>query len=472
MAHPNNTTNETKAHNNGTIDYSNQEASHDFKDIARGELATLDAGYSHVIADLPHAEGKRALRKIDYRLVPLLAVLYLVAFIDRSNIGNARIAGLTTDLKLAGLQQGLYAARWFLGIAEAGFFPGATFLLTLWYKRYEVQSRMAVFYTAASLSGAFSGLLAFAIEKMDGIAGRSGWQWIFILEGLVPIALSFVIWRILPDNPETARFLDKKEKEYIINRLALETGSGHGRVTNTDKIKLHHIWAAFKEYKIWCSWVMFWANTIGVYGFTATVPAVIQQLGYSSANAQLLTIPIYVFAMIMTIIFAFWSDRVQQRSPFIMVGFSFAAAGFIGQLAIPHTRLPGLTYGFLFPVAAGLYCPFIHIVCWTANNLAPSSKRAVGMGLLISVGNLGGIAGSNIYIASQAPKYPTGFGVGLGMSIAAVIMAYVLRKACERENKARQKMLDDEGEEAVRARYSEQELLDMGDKSPFFIYTL
>lgn len=94
------------------------------------------------------------------------------------------------------------------------------------------------------------------------------------------------------------------------------------------------------------------------------------------------------------------------------------------------------------------------------------------MGLLISVGNLGGIAGSNIYIASQAPKYPTGFGVGLYMSIAAILMTYVLRKACERENKARRKMLDDEGEQAVRARYSEQELLDMGDKSPFFIYTL
>lgn len=102
-----------------------------------------------------------------------------------------------------------------------------------------------------------------------------------------------------------------------------------------------------------------------VYSFTATVPAVIQQLGYSSANAQLLTIPIYVFAMLMTIIFAFWSDKVQQRSPFIMAGYCIAAAGFIGQLAIPHTRLPGLTYGFLFPVAAGLYCPFVHIVCWT-----------------------------------------------------------------------------------------------------------
>jgi hypothetical protein len=75
-----------------------------------------------------------------------------------------------------------------------------------------------------------------------------------------------VIWKILPDNPETARFLNKQEKEYIINRLALETGSGHGRVTNNDNIKMHHIWAAFKEYKIYMAVVMFWANTIGVYG--------------------------------------------------------------------------------------------------------------------------------------------------------------------------------------------------------------
>jgi hypothetical protein len=183
---------------------------------------------------------------------------------------------------------------------------------------------------------------------------------------------------------------------------------------------MHHILAAVKEKKIWGAWVMFWANTIGVYGFTATVPSVIEGLGYTSAASQLLTVPIYIFAMIMVIIFAFWSEKVQQRSPFIMAGYSIAAAGFLAQLAIPQTRLPGLTYGFLFPVAAGLYCPFIQIVTWigksvtcarnplltlrTANNLAPSSKRAVGMAWLIAIGNFGGIAGSNIYIASQAPS--------------------------------------------------------------------
>ncbi|EMC98131.1 hypothetical protein BAUCODRAFT_574206 [Baudoinia panamericana UAMH 10762] len=513
---------DVKAYDNDKVEFAAQPIPSD--QSSGEELHTVEKGFNDGVVELPLAEQKRILRKVDFRLVPLLALLYLVAFIDRSNIGNAKIAGLSKDLKLKGLQyntavtlffvsygffevpsnivlklmrpsvwiailmfswgtvmtlmglvhnvQGLYAARFFLGIAESGFFPAATYLLTIWYLRYEVQSRMAVFYASASLSGAFSGLLAYAIEKMQGIDGLGGWQWIFIIEGLVPVALSLVIWKLLPDSPETASFLTKEEKEFIINRLALETGSGHGRVTNSDKIGLKYILAAFKEYKIWGAWVMFWANTIGVYGFTATVPSVIQQLGYSSANAQLLTIPIYVVAMIFTIIFAFWSDRARQRSPFIMAGFTIAACGFIGQLAIPHTRMPGLTYGFLFPVAAGLYCPFIHIVCWIGNNLAPSSKRAVGMALLISVGNFGGIAGSNIYIARQAPKYPAGFGTGLAICLAAIIMAFVLRQAFAAENAKRRTMLDRDGEDAIRARYSEQELLEMGDKSPFFIYTL
>ena len=94
------------------------------------------------------------------------------------------------------------------------------------------------------------------------------------------------------------------------------------------------------------------------------------------------------------------------------------------------------------------------------------------MALLISVGNFGGIAGSNIFLASQAPKYPVGFGVGLGICVAAILMAIFLRFIFARENRKRRELLESEGEDAIRARYSDQELLDMGDKSPFFIYTL
>jgi MFS family permease len=100
---------------------------------------------------------------------------------------------------------------------------------------------MAIFYAAASLSGAFSGLLAFAIEKMDGIAGRAGWQWIFILEGLLPVAVSLFLYFLLPDKPETASFLTKAEREFIVNRIAVHTGSGEGRVTNSDKMSWSYI---------------------------------------------------------------------------------------------------------------------------------------------------------------------------------------------------------------------------------------
>jgi MFS family permease len=259
---------------------------------------------------------------------------------------------------------GLLAARWFLGVTEAGFFPAATFLLTLWYRRFEVQRRMAVFYIAASLSGAFSGLLAYAIMKLDGRSGLTGWQWIFLIEGLVPVGMSLFIWKLLPDSPETAKFLKKEEREWLVNRLALDTGTGHGQVTNQDKIKWFHIKNAFKDWKIYAGIVIFWGNTVGVYGFTATVPTVIAELGYSNEEAQLLTIPIYVFAAIVTLIFAWWSDYRETKSPFIITGFSIAACAFIAQLSIPHPKYPGLTYGFLFPVAAGLYCPFIALVSW------------------------------------------------------------------------------------------------------------
>jgi len=156
-----------------------------------------------------------------------------------------------------------------------------------------------------------------------------------------------------------------------------------------------------------------------------------------------------------------------------MGGFSIAVIGFIGMLVsrrYPH--VPGVSYFFLFFISSGLYCPFICIVCLVGNNLAPSSKRAVGMALLISVGNLGGICGSNIFIAKQAPRYPLGFSVGLAICCCAIVMAYVLRIAFRKENEKKDKFMEGKTDEEIRAMYTDQELLDLGDKSPFFRYTL
>jgi MFS family permease len=176
--------------------------------------------------------------------------------------------GLTMTLMgLVNSYSGLLAGRFFLGVTEAGFFPAATFLLTLWYRRYEVQRRMAVFYVAATLSGAFSGLLAFAIQKLDGRSGREGWQWIFLIEGLIPVFLSLFIWKILPDSPETASFLTQRERDYLVNRLSEDPGTGTARVTNQDKMDKRHIIAGLSDWKVWAAVVIFWGNTVGVYGY-------------------------------------------------------------------------------------------------------------------------------------------------------------------------------------------------------------
>ncbi len=331
---------------------------------------------------------------------------------------------------------------------------------------------MAVFYAAASLAGAFSGLLAFAIQHMAHMAGLNGWNWIFILEGIVPVLMSLVVWRILPDSPETARFLTNEEKEFIINRLALETGTGQGRVTNADPLSWHQVQAGFRDWRIWCGVICFWACNISTYGFTATAPTIVKQLGYTSANAQLMTVPIYVFSLVLVIAFAWASDHYQQRTPFIILGFSIAIVGLVAELAIPHPRMTGLSYFFLFLVAGGLFSPFMCIVSLIGNNLAPSTKRAVGMAVLISVGNLGGICGSNIFIQSQAPRYPVGYGVCLAFCVAGVVAAFVLRFAYARENARRDAIVASMPEEQLRAQYTDQQLLDLGDRSVYFRYTL
>lgn len=465
-------------------------------------------------------ETKRILRKVDYRLLPVLTFLYVLSFLDRGNIGNAKVAGMTKELRLTdgqynlaltvffityslfevpsnvvlkmirpslwisilvvswgvvmtlqGIVQGFHGliiTRLMLGLAEAGFFPAATYLLTTWYCRFELQTRLAVFYSAASVSGAFSGLLAFAIENMDGVAGLGGWRWIFILEGIVTVLVGCTLRWTLPDSPEMASFLTPAEKEFINRRLKQDTGTSAGQVHTLEGYKWAYLKSAFTEWKIFLAVIIWWGNTIPLYSFTYSAPTIILGLSYSAAHAQLLTIPIYFVGMCSTIFFSYMADKHQTRWPFIIGPYSVAIIGFIGLLAIPHPRFPGLTYAFLFAIPAGVYPPLTCILAWMGNNLAPSWKRAPGMAFLISMGNLGGLVGSNIYLENQKPHYWLGCGFCLGILLAAVMSTAVLRVAYARENEKRDLLSETE----VRERYTENELLDMGDKSPLYRYVV
>ena len=206
----------------------------------------------------PHTTQRKLLLKTDLRVIPVLSILYLLAFLDRTNIANASVYGLQNDLRLTGTQyntalaiffvpyivfeipsnillkrfmphvwlsgcmflfglatvcqglvqdwSGLLATRFFLGLAEAGIVPGSYYLIAMWYKRSEVQKRYSFFVSSTSLAGAFGGLLASAIGKLDGMGGYLGWRWIFILEGVLTCVVAFFLYFVVPDFPEDAKW--------------------------------------------------------------------------------------------------------------------------------------------------------------------------------------------------------------------------------------------------------------------------
>lgn len=346
----------------------------------------------------------------------------------------------------------LIVTRVLLGATEAGLFPAATYLLTTWYCRWELQTRMAIFFSAASLAGSFSGLLAFGLQHMDGLGGLAGWRWIFIIEGILTVVVGTSIPWVLPDSPATAKFLSPPEKEFIAGRLSQEMGQlKSGADGHREKFEWKYLWAALTDWKIYLAVVIYWGNSISVYGFSFAAPTIIKELGYTSAQAQLLTIPIYFFGALMTLGFARLADGRHNRWIFIAIPFTIALIGYIGVISIPHPRLPGLTYFFLFWITGGLYPSIIGCLSWVGNNLAPSFKRALGMALLMTIGNLGGTIGSNIFLQEQAPRYFLAYGISIGMILAAIICTIILQISIKRINKKRDQM----SEEEVRSRYTQ-----------------
>ena len=265
------------------------------------EAATYQSPNHHHV--LPHIE-KRVVRKMDFRIVPLVTALYVLAFLDRSNIGNARIAGMTQDLHLVGNDyqwlltifyityilfefqvlmwkvvpphrwlaftvlgwgilatvqagthnwSGMMACRFFLGISEAGFGPGIPFLLSFFYLRHEVGVRIAIFLSAAPLATTFSGALAYGITS--GHSHLANWRLLFLVEGLPTICMVPVAYFFLPDTPDQARFLTPEEKAVAKARGVRQVGG----VVRIGGIAWKEVGAALLDAKCWFTALMYFS---------------------------------------------------------------------------------------------------------------------------------------------------------------------------------------------------------------------
>lgn len=292
--------------------------------------------------------------------------------------------------------EGLLVTRILLGITEAGLFPGVSFFLTQWYRRYEVNFRIALFFSAATAAGAFGGLLARLINLMDGVGNYEGWRWIFILEGIVTVLAAIASFWMLYDYPDTAKFLTEDEREVLQERLLLDNDGC------SSAFKKQFIWDALLDWKIWVSAMLFQGALMPVYCFSLFSPTLTAQLGYTAANAQLLSVPPYILAAITTIGAGYMSDRLQRRGIVAMIG---AGIGCVGYVMLLATHIPAVNYIGLFLAASGMYPLIPVIVSWGSNNCGGSLKKGIGAAIIVSFGNAGGCISSFIYPKSDAKHH-------------------------------------------------------------------
>ncbi|KAJ6191708.1 MFS transporter [Bipolaris maydis] len=461
-----------------------------------------------VLAQISEAEEKRLLRKLDLRLLPAVSILYLLSFLDRSNVANARIEGLTKDLKMTGNQYltgltlyfvgyvlfeipcnivlkrttprfwlptltvawgvvatligivqnltGFLIVRFFLGVTESGLFPGVVYYLSMWYKRNERQYRISLFFSCASLAGAFGGILAYGIAHMRGVAGQPGWRWIFILEGIATVLIGIIAYWFISNYPSTVSWLSPKERTFLQARLKADSDATNDEAFSWDQVIL-----AAKDIKVWLYAFGFHTMSLPLYTLSLFLPTIIKDMGYTSAQSQLLTIPPYALATLFTILIAILSERYAPPGRFHPLHF------LLGNHRLHHpTRKhePARTPRRTFFAAAGIYPSVALVLCWPAINVSGQTKRATANALQISIGNLGAVLGTQLYRANSGPRYVLGHSFALGYLAMNLVVVSALWVVLDRENAEKDKVL--ESEPHVPGFHDSAEDLALGDRHP------
>jgi len=335
----------------------------------------------------------------------------------------ATLLGVCTNLG------GFVAARFFLGVTESGLFPGVVYYLSMWYKRSETHYRVALFFSAASFAGAFGGILAYGIGFMRGVGSYAGWRWIFILEGLLTIVVAFGAYFFIHNYPDTAPFLTDSERSFIHYRLKTDSDA-----TNDEEFAWKNVKAALTDYKCWLYGLGFHTMSLPLYTLSLFLPTIIKQLGYTAAQAQLLTVPPYAVATILTVIVAVLSERTKRRAPFVIGSSSVAIIGYIILLTAPIHK-PGVSYTGTIFAAAGIYPSTAIVLSWPAANVSGQSKRATATAMTITIGNLGAVLGTQLYRPATSPRWYLGHSFALGYLVANVGVATTLWILLRRENK-------------------------------------
>ncbi|CAI6339439.1 unnamed protein product [Periconia digitata] len=458
------------------------------------------------------AEQRKIIHRIDRRLVVTVGVLYCISLMDRTNLSSANIAGMSKELQLNVLSNGisrysivtlvffttyivfqppatvfvrklgprlflscivvawgavmigmgftndfssLAALRVILGIFEAGFFPACVYLLSTWYSRYDVGKRYSVFYVLGCVASACAGILAFGLQQMHGLSNLSGWRWIFIIEGILTVVLGAGGYFALVDFPDKAhkswKFLNEREVKFIIDRVDRDRGDA-----NPEPFAIGKFLRAGLDIKIWGYALIFFCTTTVTYALAYFLPIIlVVNMKFSIGAAQCLVAPPFIFAGIVMFLFSWVGDKYRTRGPIIIANMVLCL---IGLPIMGWGGSPAVRYFGVFLTTAGANSNIPAAMTYQANNIRGQWKRAFCSATLVGFGGIGGIAGGLVFREQDAPFYFNGLYACIACCLLNIIVVCLLSLTFWRQNK--------------RADRGEVELEHDDTSQPGFRYTI
>jgi MFS family permease len=380
---------------------------------------------------------------------------------------------------------GLCVCRLILGFFEGCLFPCLTLFFANWYKREELAQRVSYLFSesssqittltprtddtivASALSGAFGGLIAFAILYMDGVAGYPGWRWLYILEGLITLVWAGCCIYLVPKDYQTAYFLNAEDKKIMAWRAeqsrAYSGGTGHyGK---------KHFKAGAGDIKTWLHAVTQIMVVTILYGFGTFLPVILRNgFNFTLKQSQYLVIPVNLWGAIVYAIGAYISDKKNAR---FWVLVTMAPVGMAGYAILLAWNVPvGVQYFATYLIATACFICTGGNIAWLSGNCAPDGKRAVSLGIQLTLTNLGGIVSGQIYQTKSAPEFKMGHGWSLaclGYAFCSwwIIRWIYLRREADKDRRLAEGWTPEEDERAER-----EGGIGFTDRSPNFRYQL
>ncbi|OAQ74482.1 vitamin H transporter [Purpureocillium lilacinum] len=420
------------------------------------------------------ALNDRVLRRIDWHMLPCVSFMYLLNYLDRINVSNARLAGLQKDLGMSdtvwsvGISMfyvgyvigmipgnmlmarsnpryfmpavmllwsigtvgaGFAVARFFIGLTEAPFFPSLTLLTSSWYTKEESPMRMAIWHAGNTISNIISSFLAAGIlEHMNHVAGLRSWQWFFVIEGVASVLVAVASYFSLPEWPSNTRFLNEQEREMAQYRVLVSNGG----IDEEQGGIWTGVWAAVKDPYTWLFTLMHFA-LVTAQSFKDFLPSIIETFGYSKLITYLIQAPPYAIAYAFACLVALSCGRRQESTWHITIPIVFAAAGasmMMGTLNV------GARYFSLVLLISGTYSGLNLQLSWETTVVpAPRAKKAALIAIADSISQTSHWFSPYFYPKKQAPYYRMGGGLVIMGCALVVVCCFAVRWRSVRLNR-------------------------------------